>query len=88
MESRKKRNIERWTLCRADARSSRSAGRIAPIDVATLGAFTPDKETSERGLVFGPDGLDEVFAFPLHAEAARRFFTARSISCAHAYELA
>jgi len=60
----------------------------APIDVAALGAFTPDEETSERGLVFGPDGLDEVFAFPLHAEAARRFFTARSISGAHAYELA
>ena len=58
------------------------------IDIATFGPYVRDKETSERGLVFGPDGLDEVFAFPLHAEAARRYFTERSIAGGHAYELA
>jgi ADP-ribose pyrophosphatase YjhB (NUDIX family) len=40
-------------------------------------------ETSERGLVFGPEGLDAVFAFPLHARAARIFFEARGIGGAH-----
>lgn len=57
----------------------------APMEAAALGAYTPDKETSERGLVFGPDGLDDVFAFPLHAEAARRFFKERAIAGAHDY---
>lgn len=56
-----------------------------PMDVAALGAFTPDKETSERGVVFGPDGIDEVFAFPLHAEAARRFFKDRGVIGNHDY---
>ncbi|MBS2014471.1 MAG: NUDIX domain-containing protein [Deltaproteobacteria bacterium] len=44
------------------------------MDISALGPYAPNTETSERGLVFGPDGLEEVFAFPLHAEAARRFF--------------
>lgn len=57
----------------------------APMKVSELGPYTPDKETSERGLVFGPGGLDEVFAFPLHAEAARRFFADRSITGEHGY---
>ena len=46
---------------------------VAPaLAAASLPAFGTDSETSERGVVFGPDGLDEVFAFGLHAEAARR----------------
>lgn len=52
----------------------------APLDVARLETFRPSPETSERGLVFGPNGLEELFAFPRHAEAARRFFAARGIS--------
>jgi ADP-ribose pyrophosphatase YjhB (NUDIX family) len=56
-----------------------------PIDASTLGPYAKNAETSERGLVFGPDGLDGVFAFPLHAEAARRFFAARSVTGEHAY---
>lgn len=55
----------------------------APMDVSALGAYTPDKETSERGLVFGPGGIDEIFAFNLHAEAVRRFFTERNVSGNH-----
>jgi ADP-ribose pyrophosphatase YjhB (NUDIX family) len=60
----------------------------AALDAEDLGPYVPDKETSERGLVFGPNGLDEVFAFPLHAEAARRFFAARGIDGEHRYVLA
>ncbi len=54
-----------------------------PLEVSGLGAFEPNAETHERGLVFGPLGLDEVFAFPLHAEAARRFFSERGLEGAH-----
>ncbi|CAN5820171.1 NUDIX domain-containing protein [soil metagenome] len=60
----------------------------APLEVAALGTYSPDKETSERGLVFGPDGLDDLFAFPLHAEAGRRFFSDRGITGHHSYLLA
>lgn len=59
---------------------------VAPaLERATLGAFTQNAETSERGLIFGPEGLDEVFAFPLHVKAARRFFAERSLGGAHDY---
>jgi ADP-ribose pyrophosphatase YjhB (NUDIX family) len=60
----------------------------APIDAGALGTYTQNDETSERGLVFGPGGLDEVFAFPLHAEAARRFFAEHDITGDHAYAVA
>lgn len=56
-----------------------------PIDASALGPFEPNAETSERGLVFGADGLEEVFAFPLHSEAVRRFFAAHKIEGAHGY---
>jgi ADP-ribose pyrophosphatase YjhB (NUDIX family) len=58
----------------------------APVQASTLPAFEGDSETSERGIVYGPDGLDEVFAFSLHAEAARRYFTERGISGPHAFQ--
>lgn len=60
-------------------------GTAAPISIASLGAFLPSPESSERGLVYGPGGLDEVFAFGLHVEAARRWFEARGASGAHDY---
>ncbi len=50
-----------------------------------LPAFSATNETSERGLIFGAEGLEEVFAFPLHAQAAQRFFAARGIHSAHEY---
>ncbi len=56
-----------------------------PISDSALGTYAPNTETSERGLVFGPGGLDDVFAFPLHAEAARRFFAERGITGDHGY---
>jgi ADP-ribose pyrophosphatase YjhB (NUDIX family) len=64
--------------------SSEPPGRILlfslapPRRAAELPPFRPNPEASERGVVHGPDGID-VLAFPLHAEAARRFFAARSI---------
>ena len=59
-----------------------------PITAASLGAFVKSSETDERGLVFGPAGLDEVFAFPLHVEAARRYFAGRGVDAEHGYVVA
>ncbi len=56
-----------------------------PIAVSDLPPFHEDHETSERGLVFGPEGLAEVFAFPLHVEAVRRYFADRGIAGLHAF---
>jgi ADP-ribose pyrophosphatase YjhB (NUDIX family) len=58
----------------------------AEIALASLPPFTPNLETFERGVVWGPEGLDEVFAFPLHAEAARRWFASERITGEHAWE--
>lgn len=59
---------------------------VAPaLDATTLGPYQPDHETESRGLVFGPGGLDDAFAFPLHVEAARRFFAERRIEGDHAH---
>ena len=44
-----------------------------PMDESTLAPFVPNSETMERTVVFAEDGFAD-FAFPLHAEAARRFF--------------
>lgn len=57
----------------------------APIAASALPPFVPNYEVSERGLIFGPDGLDTAFAFPLHAEAARRYFAERDLSGPHAF---
>jgi ADP-ribose pyrophosphatase YjhB (NUDIX family) len=56
-----------------------------PVDGGSLAPFSGNSEVSERGLVFGPEGLESIFAFPLHAEAARRYFAERGISGAHDY---
>lgn len=58
------------------------------LDVSALGKFTPSNETSERGVVFGPEGLDQIFAFPLHVEAAKRFFDECGIDGPHGYIVA
>lgn len=50
-----------------------------PLPESALGPFQPNAETAERGLVFGPEGLDALFAFPLHVEAAREFWKSRGI---------
>lgn len=55
----------------------------APLDVARLPPFMPSAESQGRGVVSGPEGLDEVFAFRLHAAAARRWFAERGITGRH-----
>jgi ADP-ribose pyrophosphatase YjhB (NUDIX family) len=50
---------------------------------ASLPSFVANAETPERGAVFGPEGLEGVFAFPLHVEAARRFFAVRGARGPH-----
>jgi ADP-ribose pyrophosphatase YjhB (NUDIX family) len=57
----------------------------APVATAALPPFRPDSETAERGVIFGPGGIDEVFAFSLHVEAVRRYFAERGIDGSHAY---
>ncbi len=47
--------------------------------------FVPNHETLERGVVWGPEGLDEVFAFGLHVDAVRRWFAREGITGAHRY---
>lgn len=58
-----------------------------PLDAAALAPFSPNTEVSERGVVFGPRGLEAVFAFPLHAEAARRWFAAQGLDGEHEHTL-
>jgi ADP-ribose pyrophosphatase YjhB (NUDIX family) len=57
----------------------------APIPVSALPPFHADAETSERGLVFGPDGLEDVFAFPTHVAAAHKYFSQRQVTGPHAF---
>lgn len=53
------------------------------VDVLPL--FVPNAETQERGVIFGPGGLDEEFAFSTHLEAARRYFADRGITGHHSF---
>lgn len=54
----------------------------------TLPPFTANHETVERGIAWGPAGLDALMAFPLHLEAAQRWFEAQGITGPHAYATA
>jgi ADP-ribose pyrophosphatase YjhB (NUDIX family) len=57
---------------------------VAPvIERAALPPFAADGEASERGLIFGPGGLEEVFAFSLHTAAAKRYFEGHHVTGAH-----
>jgi len=58
-------------------------GTVAEVAADSFEAFEASPETSARGAVFGPDGLEDVFAFPLHIDAARRWFEARDVTGAH-----
>lgn len=53
--------------------------RGEPRDAATLGPAVLDHETLERGVVFGPDGIETLFGFDLHVEAVKRFFAETGI---------
>lgn len=56
-----------------------------PQPASALPSFTHDAESSERGVIYGPAGLDEVFAFSTHIEAARRYFAARGVNSPHGF---
>ncbi len=59
---------------------------LAPeMPVSSLPQFVADREASERGIIFGPGGLDEDFAFSSHIEAAQRYFAAQGIQRDHAF---
>lgn len=45
-----------------------------PIEAAALPRFEPNSEASERAVIFGPGDATDALAFPLHTEAARRYF--------------
>jgi len=55
----------------------------APLAASGLPPFTPGQESQARGIVFGPGGLDQLFAFPLHVAAARRWFESQGIGGDH-----
>jgi ADP-ribose pyrophosphatase YjhB (NUDIX family) len=60
-------------------------GVAAPVRAADLTPFRAHSEISERGAVFGPAGLADVFAFPLHRQAAEKWFAGRGAKSAHGF---
>jgi hypothetical protein len=59
---------------------------VAPtLERSALAVFAPSTESEERGLIFGPTGLEEVFAFPLHIQAAQRWFQTQGLSGPHRF---
>lgn len=59
---------------------------VAPaLERAGLSAFAPNTETAERGLIFGPEALEDVFAFPLHIQAAQMWFKTQSLTGPHRF---
>lgn len=71
--------VDPATVTTFDARSNPAGDRVllfalAPVvDEASLPAFTPTGETSERTVIFEPQEL----AFSLHTEAVARYFRER-----------
>ena len=63
-------------------------GVAAAVSRAALPPFQQNTETSERGLIFGPGGIEDVLAFSTHIEAAQRYFGARGITGPHAFATA
>jgi ADP-ribose pyrophosphatase YjhB (NUDIX family) len=51
-----------------------------------LAHFVPNHEVSERGLIFGPDGLSDIFAFPLHQRAVERYFRSVGANGPHGFK--
>jgi 8-oxo-dGTP pyrophosphatase MutT (NUDIX family) len=59
---------------------------LSPVrDLASVEPFAPNHEVSERGIIFGPNGLEDVFAFSLHIDAVRRYFAQRGITGDHGF---
>jgi len=56
----------------------------APLEGA-LPPHVPNAETAERGVIFGPGGLEQEFGFALHLEAARRWLAREGLTGPHDY---
>ena len=56
-----------------------------PISSASLPSFVPNHEVSERGLIFGTQGLAPLFAFHLHLLASARFFDEKGSNGPHQF---
>ncbi|MGZ3419072.1 MAG: NUDIX domain-containing protein [Polyangiales bacterium] len=56
----------------------------APV-VGALPPHVPNAETAERGAIFGLEGLEREFGFPLHLEAARRYLEREGLTGPHEY---
>lgn len=56
-----------------------------PIAASALPPHHADAETQERGVIYGPDGLEDVFGFATHIEATRRYFAREAITGPHAF---
>jgi ADP-ribose pyrophosphatase YjhB (NUDIX family) len=80
--------IEPFTFVSTEPRPNRILlfCTAAPLDAASLPPLAPTHETEERGVIYGPGGLDDVFAFPLHAAAAKKWLEAKGLTGPHAYE--
>jgi len=52
-------------------------GTAPPLAAAELPPFRANSEALERGIIFGPGDAAGQLGFPLHAEAAQRYFAAR-----------
>lgn len=63
-------------------------GVAAPISRSALPPFQVNTETAERGVIHGPAGIEEVFAFSTHIEAAQKYFGARGITGPHGFTAA
>lgn len=57
---------------------------LAPPTVITE-RFVTTPETTERGMISGPGGIDEVFAFPTHIAAIRSYFAMRGVAGPHQF---
>jgi len=79
--------LEPFWFCSTEPRPSRVLlfSTAPPLDGGSLPPLPPNHEVSERGAVFGPEGLGDVFAFPLHVRAAERWFSARGVRGPHAF---
>jgi len=72
-----------WFTSTPDAESILLFALAQPIK--HLPTFVANREVSERGLIFGPQGLEEIMAFPLHTEVATRYFSSRDCAAPHDY---
>ena len=63
-------------------------GVAAQVSKSALPPFQQNTETSERGVIFGPGGIEDVLAFSTHIEAAQKYFGARGITGPHGFAAA